>query len=110
MGFPLRPCHEFVKASGAGIPITIVSPAIDQLQEALMLDQSKIGKVVAEQMEAIEADYGDDCEIGDVCTIVEVIGPHGSHVRVRSSDMRPHSGLGLIRMAEQAMLGNLGGS
>jgi hypothetical protein len=24
--------------------------------------------------------------------------------------MRPHSGLGLIRMAEQAMLGNLGGS
>jgi hypothetical protein len=79
-------------------------------QEALMLDQSKIGKVVAEQMEAIEADYGDECEIGDVCTIVEVIGPHGSHVRVRSSDMRPHSGLGLIRMAEQAMLGNLGGS
>jgi hypothetical protein len=79
-------------------------------QEALMLDQSKIGKVVAEQMEAIEADYGDDCEIGDVCTIVEVIGPHGSHVRVRSSDMRPHSGLGLIRMAEQAMLGNLGGN
>src|ERR1700759_2961297 len=75
-----------------------------------MLDQSKIGKVVAEQMEAIEADYGDDCEIGDVCTIVEVIGPHGSHVRVRSSDMRPHSGLGLIRMAEQAMLGTLGGN
>jgi hypothetical protein len=79
-------------------------------KEAWMLDQSKIGKVVAEQMEAIEADYGDDCEIGDVCTIVEVIGPHGSHVRVRSSDMRPHSGLGLIRMAEQAMLGNLGGN
>jgi hypothetical protein len=24
--------------------------------------------------------------------------------------MRPHSGLGLIRMAEQAMLGNLGGA
>ena len=74
------------------------------------LDQSKIGRVVAEQMEAIEGDYGDDCEIGDVCTIVEVVGPHGSHVRVRSSDMRPHSGLGLIRMAEQAMLGNLGGN
>jgi hypothetical protein len=46
-------------------------------------------RVVAEQMEAIEGDYGDDCEIGDVCTIVEVVGPHGSHVRVRSSDMRP---------------------
>lgn len=74
------------------------------------LDQSKVGRVVAEQMEAIENDYGDDCEIGDVCTIVEVVGPHGSHVRVRSSDMRPHSGIGLIKMAEQAMLGNLGGS
>jgi hypothetical protein len=76
----------------------------------MALDQSKIGRVVAEQMEAIENDYGDDCEIGDVCTIVEVVGPHGSHVRVRSSDMRPHSGLGLVRMAEQAMLGNLGGT
>jgi hypothetical protein len=76
----------------------------------MSLDQSKVGRVVAEQMEAIENDYGEDCEIGDVCTIVEVVGPHGSHVRVRSSDMRPHSGLGLIRMAEQAMLGNLGGA
>ena len=53
----------------------------------MSLDQSKVGRVVAEQMEAIENDYGDDCEIGDVCTIVEVVGPHGSHVRVRSSDM-----------------------
>jgi hypothetical protein len=78
-------------------------------EHRMSLDQSKVGRVVAEQMEAIENDYGDDCEIGDVCTIVEVVGPHGSHVRVRSSDMRPHSGLGLIRMAEQAMLGNLGG-
>jgi hypothetical protein len=61
-------------------------------------------------MEALEADYGEDCQIGDVCTIVEVVGPHGSHVRVRTSDMRPHMALGLIRMAEHAMLGNLGGS
>ena len=30
------------------------------------LDQSKMGNVVAKQMEALEADYGDDCEIGDV--------------------------------------------
>src|ERR1700753_23644 len=48
-------------------------------QEALMLDQSKIGKVVAEQMEAIEADYGDECEIGDVGTNVDAIGPRGIH-------------------------------
>jgi hypothetical protein len=73
------------------------------------IDQSKMGQVVTAQMEALEADYGEDCQIGDVCTIVEVVGPHGSHVRVRTSDMRPHMALGLIRMAEHAMLGNLGG-
>lgn len=75
----------------------------------MALDQSKVGRVVAEQMEAIEGDYGEDSQIGDVVTIVEVVGPHGSHVRVRSSDMRPHAGIGLIKMAEQAMLGQLGG-
>jgi hypothetical protein len=90
-------------------PLRVLAP-ISRKELAMALDQSKIGRVVAEQMEAIEGDYDDDSEIGDVCTIVEVVGPHGSHVRVRSSDMRPHSGLGLVRMAEQAMLGNLGGS
>ena len=75
----------------------------------MALDQSKVGQVVAAQMEALETDYGEDCQIGDVCTIVEVVGPHGSHVRVRSSEMRPHIALGLVRMAEQAMLGNLQG-
>lgn len=75
----------------------------------MALDQTKVGKVVAEQMEAIEGDYGEESQIGDVVTIVEVVGPHGSHIRVRSSDMRPHSELGMLKMAEQAMLGNLGG-
>jgi len=77
--------------------------------KVMPLDQSKMGQVVTAQMEALEADYGDDCQIGDVCTIVEVVGPHGSHVRVRTSDMRPHMALGLIRMAEHAMLGNMQG-
>jgi hypothetical protein len=68
----------------------------------MALDQSKVGQVVAAQMEALEADYGEeDCEIGDICTIVEV--------RVRTSDMRPHIALGLLRMAERAMLNNLQG-
>ena len=75
----------------------------------MALDQTKVGQVVAEQMEAIEGDYGEESQIGDAVTIVEVVGPHGSHIRVRSSDMRPHSGLGMLKMAEQAMLGNLGG-
>ncbi|HME02245.1 MAG TPA: hypothetical protein VKG38_04345 [Solirubrobacteraceae bacterium] len=71
----------------------------------MALDQTKIGQVVTEQMAALESDYGEDCEIGDVCTVVEVIGPHGSTVRVRSSDPRSHVAVGLLRVAEATMLG-----
>jgi hypothetical protein len=74
----------------------------------MTLDQSKVGQVIAEQMEALEADYGEDSEIGDVCTIVEIVGPHGSHVRVRNSDARPHAILGLLRVAEATVLGSYG--
>jgi hypothetical protein len=75
----------------------------------MALDQSKIGQHIAAQMEALEADYGDDCEIGDICTIVEVVGPHGSHVRVRSSDMRPHVIIGLLRISEEMFLSAMRG-
>ena len=68
------------------------------------LDQTKIGQVVAEQMAALELQYGEDCEIGDVCTVVEVLGPHGSTVRVRSSATRSHIAVGLLRVAEATML------
>ena len=75
----------------------------------MALDQSKVGQHIALQMEAIEADYGDeDCEIGDVCTIVEIRGPHGSHVRMRSTASSPHSTLGLLKLAEQVALANFG--
>lgn len=75
----------------------------------MALDQSKVGQHIAAQMEALEADYGDDCEIGDICTIVEVVGPHGSHVRVRSSDMRPHVVIGLLRISEEMFLSAMRG-
>ena len=75
----------------------------------MALDQTKMGQVVAEQMEALESRFGDDCEVGDVCTIVEVVGPHGSSVSVRSSEARPHTTIGLLRMAEAVMLRSLGG-
>jgi hypothetical protein len=75
----------------------------------MALDATKIGRVVAAQMEALEQDYGEDCEIGDVCTIVEVLGPHGSHVRVRGSDMRPHIMIGLTRMSETFFVSDLTG-
>ena len=75
----------------------------------MSFDQTKIGQVVAAQMEALEGRYGDDCQIGDVCTIVEVIGPHGSDVAVRCSESRPHVLLGLLRMAEAMILSQIGG-
>ncbi|MGB7589409.1 MAG: hypothetical protein WBM00_11950 [Solirubrobacterales bacterium] len=70
----------------------------------MALDQTKVGQHITAQMEALEADYGDDCEIRDICTIVEVVGPHGSHVRVRSSDIRPHVVIGLLRTSEAMFL------
>jgi hypothetical protein len=74
------------------------------------LDASKIGQVVAEQMEALEGRFGDDCQIGAVCTIVEVLGPHGSQVAVRpGSDVRPHGLIGLLRMAEAMALSGVRG-
>jgi hypothetical protein len=76
----------------------------------MTLDASKIGQVVAEQMEALEGRFGDDCQIGDVCTIVEVLGPHGSTVAMRQGpDVRPHSLIGLLRMAERMALGGVQG-
>jgi len=41
----------------------------------MSFDQSKIGQVVAAQMEALEERYGEDCEIGNVCSIVEFRRP-----------------------------------
>ena len=76
----------------------------------MALDATKIGQVVADQMEALEDRFGDDCIIGDVCTIVEVLGPHGSQVAIRpSSDTRPHALIGLLRLAEQMALSGMRG-
>ena len=71
----------------------------------MSLDATRIGQVVAEQMEALEQRFGDDCQIGDVCTIGEVLGPHGSSVAMRAGpDVRPHTLIGLLRMAERSAL------
>jgi len=75
----------------------------------MALDQSKVGKHIAQQMEAIEADYGEDSEIGDICTIIEVKGPHGSHVRMRSTAASAYSTLGLLKIGERIALSNYGG-
>ena len=79
----------------------------------MAVDQSRVGTHMAEQMEAIEATFGEkegNYEIGDICTIVEVRGEGGSEVRMRPNVSSPHALLGLLKMAELTALGNLGGS
>lgn len=69
----------------------------------MALDQSRVGQHIAEQMEAIEADFGEkegDYEIGDICTIVEVRGKDGAEVRMRPSVSTPHGVFGLLKFAE----------
>ena len=78
----------------------------------MALDQSKVGKHMAEQMEAIEADFGDregNWEIGDICTIVEVRGDEGAEVRVRHSATSVHGILGLLKFAELQTTGMIFG-
>lgn len=75
------------------------------------LDQTIIGQVVSQQMEAIEHDHGDDPEvqIGNVITIVEVLkhereDEYASNVRIRTNSGDPYRVLGLIRAAEQNVI------
>jgi predicted nucleotidyltransferase len=75
------------------------------------LDQSKIGQLVTEQMEAIEHEYGDDVrevEIGAIITIVQVLARDGeevaSDVRLRHNIGDPYLVLGMLRAAEQVAL------
>jgi hypothetical protein len=70
------------------------------------IDQTKLGSVVAEQMEAIEADHqGEDCELGDVIIVVEVICPESREVRVRSNPTSQHARIGLLAQALRNELG-----
>lgn len=64
---------------------------------------------VAEQMDAIEAEFGDGFEIGSIVTVVEVRQPSDdgdgerSELRVRSN-AAPWVSAGMLRMAERIVL------
>jgi hypothetical protein len=66
--------------------------------------KNKLGEEVAAQMEAIENDFDDDYQIGNVVTIVEVITSEGAGIRVRCN-APPWVGLGMLRMAEKSLEG-----
>jgi len=63
--------------------------------------RAKLMHEVAEQMDAIEADFPDGFEIGRVLTIVEVKAPDGApSLRVRAG-MLPWVALGMLKAAEK---------
>jgi hypothetical protein len=76
------------------------------------LDGTILGNLAAEQMAALERDYGDmdGAQIGAVMTIVEVLTPQGadeggnqmfgSTVRSRHNIGDPYRAIGVIKAAE----------
>jgi len=67
--------------------------------------RGKLMREVAEQMDAIESDFGDDFEIGRVITIVEVKRPDGDvELRLRAN-MLPWVTLGMLNTAIDTVKG-----
>ena len=68
---------------------------------------------VAEQMDAIETDFGDGFAIGRVITVVEVVKPNneGVELRVRAGQF-PWVSLGMLQYAQKVIeaQGSAGGS
>jgi len=72
--------------------------------------RAKLMQEVAEEMDAIEADFGDDYQIGRVITIVEIERPDDNvGLRVRAGQY-PWVTLGMLRAAEKIVERQIGGS
>jgi hypothetical protein len=71
--------------------------------------RSRLMQEVAEQMDAIEADFGRDFEIGRVITVVEVTTPDGNvGIRVRAGQY-PWVTLGMLDWAKKSVEAAVGG-
>jgi hypothetical protein len=65
--------------------------------------RAKLMQEVAEEMDQIETDFGDEYQIGRVVTIVEVIRPNGEvNLRVRAGQL-PWVTLGMLRFAQKVL-------
>jgi hypothetical protein len=71
--------------------------------------RTRLMQEVAEQMDAIEADFGRDFEIGRVITIVEVKGPDGNvGIRIRAGQY-PWVSLGMLDFAKKSVEAQMAG-
>jgi hypothetical protein len=71
----------------------------------MAFDQTKVGRLTTELMDRLDDEYGEDCEIGDLVLIAEILGPHGSAVTLQLNQPRKHVNLGLLAMAERVLDG-----
>jgi hypothetical protein len=72
--------------------------------------RARLMQEVADEMDAIETDFGDDYQIGRVITIVEVIRPDDNvGLRVRAGQY-PWVTLGMLRAAEKIVESQIGGT
>ena len=72
--------------------------------------RAKLMQEVAEQMDAIEADFPDGFAIGRVITVVEVTGPDGTiGLRVRAGQY-PWVSLAMLDFAKKSLEAQLGGA
>jgi hypothetical protein len=71
----------------------------------MAFDQTKVGQLTTNLMDRLDDEYGEDCEIGDLILIAEILGPHGSAVTLQLSQLRRHVNLGLLAMAERVLDG-----
>jgi hypothetical protein len=63
--------------------------------------RAKLMQEVAEEMDGIEADFGDDYRIGRVILVAEILRPDGDvGLRVRAGQM-PWVAIGMLRSAQK---------
>jgi hypothetical protein len=71
----------------------------------MAFDQTQLGQLTTNLMDRLDNEYGEECEIGDLILIAEILGPHGSAVTLQLSQARKHVNLGLLAMAERVLDG-----
>jgi hypothetical protein len=73
-------------------------------EDAMNPARTKLIDEVMAQMEAIEADFGDEFEIDNVITILRIQQPDGSAgIRVRNVTMSPLEAVGLLSVAQDLL-------
>lgn len=73
---------------------------------AMAIDQSKLGNITARLMETLEAEYGEDAELGAIMLIVAVGHQDGTKTSVHydvSDGLPEHEGIGLLEYVQNAI-------